>query len=58
MIVYACMCEQTLYYEYMITLTLCVGAMQFSLISDESLFILHKTFFQIMIMFENAYLTF
>lgn len=38
MIVYACMCEQTLDYEYVIILTLCVGAMQFSLsLFDESI---------------------
>lgn len=37
MIVYACMCEQTLDYEYVIILT-CVGAMQFSLsLFDESI---------------------
>lgn len=43
MIVYACMCEQMLDCEYVMILKLCVGALQFSLLFDESLLLLHKT---------------
>lgn len=44
MVVYACMCEQTLNCEYFIKL--CVGAMQFSLLMDCPHFIFPEIFFQ------------
>lgn len=60
MIVYTCMCEQTLKCEYVIILMMCFGAMQLSLVFKAISSFLHNTFavVQIMIMFEGTGLTF